>query len=291
MRFIIDTFAKVFDFIEAYWESNWNNRLIGNIIVFTFLISIILIHFNIIGLIPQPLSSIISLNYFEAIEVAFVLLLFFEIQSLVIVLPKSFGGSLVKQFEILSLILLRSAFKEFKYIKEPLDWYNISDNIYHMMSDALGAILIFGGILILIKLQKHRNFTENEKEMNRFISIKKVLSLSLIFIFIYLTFDSILWFLGHKETTNFFAKFYTVLIFSDIFIVLVSLRYSFSYIVLFRNSGLAFTTVMIRIALTSPVYIDTIIGVSAVFFAILLTYIYSSYSLESKQKKLEDKIS
>ena len=109
---------------------------------------------------------------------------------------------------------------------------------------------------LLIKLQKHRDFTSNENEVKRFIIIKKALSLILIFIF--LTFDSILWFFGHKETTNFFSKFYTVLIFSDIFIVLVSLRYSFSYAVLFRNSGFAFTTVIIRIALTAPVYINAI---------------------------------
>ncbi len=280
MRIIVTKLALLFDYIEKFWESKWNNKLIGNLIVLSFVVSLGLIQLNIWGLIPDFLQSIIPDNHFEAIEVAFVLLLFFEIQSLVLVLPKSFAGSLVKQFEILSLILLRQAFKEFKYIEEPLDWLNISDNIYHMMSDAIGALLIFGGILLLKKFQKHRDFTENKLEILRFINIKKALSLFLIFIFIYLTFDSVLWFFGHKETTDFFSEFYTVLIFSDIFIVLVSLRYSFSYTVLFRNSGFAFTTVMIRIALTSPVYIDAILGVMAIAFAILLTYIYSNYSLD-----------
>ena len=280
MKIIVTKLALFFDYIERFWESKWNNKLIGNTIILSFVISLSLIQLNIWGLIPDSLQSIIPDNHFEAIEVAFVLLLFFEIQSLVLVLPKSFAGSLVKQFEILSLILLRQAFKEFKYIEEPLDWLNISDNIFHMMSDAIGALLIFGGILLFKKLQKHRDFTENKLEILRFINIKKALSLFLIFIFIYLTFDSILWFFGHKETTDFFSEFYTVLIFSDIVIVLVSLRYRVSYIVLFRNSGFAFTTVMIRIALTSPVYIDAILGVMAIAFAILLSYIYSNYSLD-----------
>jgi hypothetical protein len=282
MRYLIQILASIFDRLESYWDSKWNHKFIGTVTVLTFVLSLGLIQLNIWGFLPSVVSGIVSTNHFEAIEVAFVLLLFFEIQSLVLVLPKSFSGSLLKQFEILSLILLRQAFKEFKYIEEPLIWNNISDGVYHMFSDALGALLIFGGILILKKLQKHRAFSENEDDRNRFIAIKKALSLSLILIFLYLTFDSILWFFGHRETTNFFGEFYTVLIFADIFLVLASLRYNSSYIILFRNSGFAFTTVMIRIALTSPVYIDTIVGVSSVLFAILLTYIYSSYSLEKQ---------
>jgi len=283
MKKIIDAFAAVFDKMEMVWVSERYTRWTGNLIVLSFLISLGLIHLKIYGYLPEFLHSIIPSNHFEAIEVAFVLLLFFEIQSLVLVLPKSFAGSLLKQFEILSLILLRQAFKEFKYLEEPLDWSGISDNIYHMMADAAGAILIFGGILILKNIQKHRAFTENKKDVNRFISIKKTLSIILSVIFIFLTFDSILWFFGHKETTNFFSEFYTVLIFSDIFIVLVSLRYSLSYIVLFRNSGFAFITVIIRIALSSPVYINAVLGVVSIVFAIVLTFIYSNYSMENKK--------
>ena len=279
MRKLVLKTSKIFDFIERQWEAQWNIRLIGNIIVFSFIIALGLIHLNTLGLLPQYLSPIISTNHFEAIEVAFVLLLFFEIQSLIFVLPKSFAGSLVKQFEILSLILLRSAFKEFKYIHEPLVWHNISDSIYHMMSDALGAVLIFGGILILKSLQKHRAFTVNEGDMRRFIALKKVLSLLLIGTFLFLAFDAALWFFGHKETNNFFGEFYTVLVFADIFIVLISLRYSLSYPILFRNSGFAFITVIIRISLTAPVYVNAIIGLSSILIAILLTFIFSNYSL------------
>jgi len=282
MNLIILKLSQLFDFIEEVWESPKNSRLIGTLIVLSFVLSMGFIFLKVHGLLPMAFLPMVSDNYFEALEVAFVLLLFFEVQSLVMVLPKSFAGSMVKQFEILSLILLRQAFKEFKYIEEPLDFYNISDNIYHMLSDAFGALIIFAGILLIKKLQKHRAYTENEHDKNRFIAIKKVLSLLLIFIFLYLAFESLLWFLGHKETTDFFGRFYTVLIFADVFIVLVSLRYSFSYIVLFRNSGLAFATVMIRIALTSPVFVDAILGVIAIIFAVILTYVYGRYELSDK---------
>jgi hypothetical protein len=277
MRYLVLKIADLFDFLEKIWESKTNYRFVGSAIVLSFVLSLALIHLNILGYLPSGLSAMVSTNHFEAIEVAFILLLFFEIQSLVFVLPRSFSGSMVKQFEILSLILLRSAFKEFKYIEEPLVWDGISENIFHMLSDAFGALIIFGGILVIKHFQKHRSYTDDSDEKHRFISMKKALSLFLIIVFIYLAFDSVLWFLGHKETHDFFGKFYTVLIFSDIFIVLVSLRYSFSYTVLFRNSGFAFATVMIRIALTSPVYVDAVLGVLSIIFAIVLTIIYSNY--------------
>ena len=121
MREIAKRLALVFDIIENFWESKRLNRWMGNIIVFSFVFSLTLIHFKVIGLLPQFIAPYISNNHFEAIEVAFVLLLFFEVQSLVLVLPRPFAGSLLKQFEILSLILLRQAFKEFKYIEEPIN--------------------------------------------------------------------------------------------------------------------------------------------------------------------------
>jgi len=42
-----------------------------------------------------------------------------------------------------------------------------------------------------------------------------------------------------RPSSDFSSVFYTVLVFSDVLLVLVSLRYSSGYPVLFRNSGFA----------------------------------------------------
>jgi hypothetical protein len=68
------------------------------------------------------------------------------------------------------------------------------------------------------------------------------------------------------ESVPFFNTFYTVLIFSDVLIVLISLRYSATYHVVFRNSGFAAATVMIRLALAGPRYLGTALGVAAALF-------------------------
>jgi len=58
---------------------------------------------------------------------------------------------------------------------------------------------------------------------------------------------------------------------ADILMVLVSLRYSASYLVLFRNSGLAVATVLLRIGLSAPPYANAALGLAAAVFALALT--------------------
>jgi len=74
---------------------------------------------------------------------------------------------------------------------------------------------------------------------------------------------------------SFFEVFYTVLIFADVLIVLISLRYSVAYPVVFRYFGFAVATVMIRLALTAPRVVDAGLGVVATLFAIALTWVYN----------------
>jgi hypothetical protein len=71
-----------------------------------------------------------------------------------------------------------------------------------------------------------------------------------------------------------FEEFYTMLVFSDILIVLISLRYSSNYIIAFRNSGFAVSTVLIRLALIAPVTMTAVLGVIAMLFnlGVLLAY-------------------
>ncbi|SDA88909.1 hypothetical protein SAMN03080617_03124 [Algoriphagus alkaliphilus] len=59
------------------------------------------------------LSQGMKINIFFSIELAFNVLLIFEAMSLIFLFPDSVADSVGKQFEIISLILLRDAFKEF----------------------------------------------------------------------------------------------------------------------------------------------------------------------------------
>lgn len=281
---IINKIVAFFDILDKIWHKTKTEKTLGSIIVITYLIDLLLIFFNRHGLFSKSISLYIHGNYFDAIGVAFNLLLFFEVISLIVTLPKSFSDSLVKQFEILSIILLRHAFDEIKNIESVINWDTIIQNIYHMGSNAMGALIIFGGILLIKKMQKHRDVTRNKRNKLRFIRIKKTIALSLILIFAYFFInDSILLF-SKEITFNFFKRFYSVLILADILMVLISLRYSQSYIVLFRNSGFALATVLLRIALSAPNYINIALGILSIIFTIAIIFIYSNYKIEALKK-------
>lgn len=55
-----------------------------------------------------------------------------------------------------------------------------------------------------------------------------------------------------KELFHFFQNFYTVLIFSDILLVLIAQCFQPGFRAVFRNSGYALATLLIRLALTAP---------------------------------------
>ena len=274
MKALINFFAARYDSIERYWDSELNHKVLGTSIVLSFLGALLVIQLQRWGFLPHFLGQYISHNYFIAIEVAFVVLLFFEVLSMVFVLPHSVAGALSKQFEILSLILLRNSFKEFGELPDITDLTSNIDIAYHMFADAFGALIIFVGIYFIRLTSKHYRITESDDDQYRFGQLKKVISVILLLIFMVLMLQDAWLFLNHETTFKFFQTFYTVLIFSDILIVLISLRYSYRYTVLFRNSGFALATVLLRVALSAPVYINVIIGLVAVVFVLILNIFY-----------------
>ncbi len=272
---LLQSIDRAYNRLETWWESETMHAWVGYLLVFAFLGALLLIELSRRQLLPGSLAAHIPVNHFHAVGFVFNLLLIIEVISLVFSLVHSVSESVGKQFEILSLILLRSTFKEFVYFSEPIRWSNLSEPIYHILADAVAALIIFIILGFYYKLQKHQPVICDEQEKNRFIISKKALALILLSVFmvigvVYLAdlFD------GHT-TFDFFAVFYTILIFSDILIVLISLRYNYNYFTLFRNSGFALTTVVIRLALTAPPYINVIFGISAALFGIGLTLAYN----------------
>jgi hypothetical protein len=88
--------------------------------------------------------------------------------------------------------------------------------------------------------------------------------------------DALLRHEGAAAYDSFFETLYTVLVFADLTIVFLSLRHSFSYESVFRSSGYAVVTVLIRIALTAPPYLNAGLGVGATLLGIALAAAYPS---------------
>ena len=71
-----------------------------------------------------------------------------------------------------------------------------------------------------------------------------------------------------------FKSFYVTLIFADVLVVLLALRYSVSHAVVFRNAGFAATALLIRIALSAPPFLNAAIGLVSVGLLIALASAY-----------------
>jgi hypothetical protein len=269
--------AQIFDRVNLYWKSKKNHQIVGSTLVIAFLLTTLFSLLYYFDLLPERFSSWVDTNKYFAIEVAFTLLLLEEIISLVFALAKSVSTSLLKQFEIFSLILLRSAFKQFGSLENPFHWENSLQTIGAMLSDSFGALIIFAIILTISKIQKHTPITSDPVDQTRFILFKKNTAIILFFLFLGSGIYDISLYLTHGQVFNFFTNFYTILIFSDILLVLISLRYNYSFLVVFRNSAFAVGTLIIRMALSSPPYYNAILGIVGGLFALGTVFLYNKY--------------
>jgi len=294
MERLLRSIAAVFDTLEARWESKWTRRRASSVLAFGFFAALIAIEINRQGWMPAPLDAQVPTNHFYAIDVAFTLFLIVEVIGLVFGLASSVAKTAGKQLEIFSLIMLRQSFKELaRFNEEPISW-SLSEpasveTVQFILADATSALLIFVGVGVFYSLQRHQRITATEGELSRFIAAKKGLSLTLLIIFAAMGGYGLYTVVAPGPVFAFFNAFYTVLIFSDVLVVLIALRYSATFHVIFRNSGFAAATVMIRVALAGPRYFDGLIGVGAALYAIGLTAAYNYVApLMDREEGAED---
>lgn len=297
MNRVLDPAVRIYNYLDERWEGTTSRRTTGNLLIFSFFLSLIVIEASRLGLLPGSLGARIPTNHFYAIDVAFTLFLVAEVVGLVFGLATSVADALGKQFEIFSLILLRQAFKELVHFSEPIQWtldpasglMGIPEAVQFVVIDAVGALAVFAVIALYYRMQQHLPITDTEAEQARFVASKKLLAVVLLIILAGLGVVTVIDFVVFGEAIAFFDTFYTILIFSDVLIVLISLRYSVTYHVVFRNSGFAAATVMIRLALAGPRIVDAIIGVIAALFAVGMTYAYNSIAPAVEQSRKRNK--
>lgn len=130
-------------------------------------------------------------------------------------------------------------------------------------------------LVVYYRILEKSKLTENKADHEQFKAFKKLTALFLLAIFVFIGWRDVwqLFFEGVYHSS--FNIFYTVLIFCDIFIVLVAMRYTFDYAKIFRYSAFVLTTVFIRISLTAPPFVNAILGITAVLFVLILTIAFN----------------
>ncbi len=286
MNYFFEKITYIFDPLHHLWEHEKIHRKISILLVLFFIFGLIAIELKRHGLAPDLLLRFIPDNHFFAIQAAFTVVLILEIIALVFTLPCSFSRSVGKQFEILSLILLRNAFKELAHFPEPVTFSGNQMAVLHILSNGFGALFIFG----LLGYYYHIQSKASEEGMKpsdlfSFVTAKKGIALLLLITFVFMGLNSARLTLLGIEHVDFLHGFYTLLILTDILVVLIAQCFHPSFFTVFRNSGFALSTLLIRLALAAPPFFDVLLGISGALFAIILTKVSGMFILMAPPKK------
>jgi hypothetical protein len=268
----------IFDPLHHFWEKDTTQRAVGGALIVVFVLALATIELKRQGLLTGPLAELTPTSHYMAINLAFTLVLILEVISLIFTLPCSISKSVGKQFEILALILLRSAFKGLAEFPEPLTIVGYEQELLVILADGGGAVLIFAllGVYRMLRLRMQETGMAGPT-LFRFVAAKKLVALVILGIFLGMGAKNCLLLASGQVPHAFFENFYTVLIFSDIMLVLIAQRFLPEFRAVFRNSGFALATLLIRIALTAPPYNNVLIGISSAVFACVLTLVYNTF--------------
>lgn len=263
--------TDIYDWVHTVWEHPRTQRGLALGIFFVYLAGLIGIEINREGWLPPELARITPTNHFQAIHLAFTLILILEVMSLILTISSSLSRSLGKQFEIMALILLRNAFKELTYLPEPVSLEN-AEPIFRIALDGSTALGIFICLGFYHRLRVHQNYLTDEGDQNRYVMSKKLLALGLLCLFIGIAIrDSIIFGVTGQEMP-FFETIYTILIFADIALVLISQRFMPTFHAVFRNSGFVMGTLLMRLSLSAPSPWDAVSSLFAALFVLALTW-------------------
>ena len=227
-------------------------------------------------------ESSLLIDPISAIYTPFSIILIYEIYLLVVNLPRSFTTSVSKQFEIISLILIRRIFADIPKINLEANWLNTQENI-QLIYDVLGVLIIFFLIFLFNKARSRLPKKPINPNIQSFVASKKVVSLILLPILIITSFISIyqwiygLFYLKITSDINsiFYNEFFTILILADVLILLLSFQYTERYSQLIRNTGFVICTILIRLSFGVSGSTNVLLIISSVAFGLVILNIYN----------------
>jgi hypothetical protein len=289
------TFAVLYDRLYSEQNQARLERLITNVSVFGFLLHLLLIFLSRALAHPPALIAAAGQAYLSAIYTPFSVILFYEVLMLIAALPQSTTQSIAKQYEIVSLIFIRRFFKDIAEIDDISKLAQLTPDVLQVFFDVLAGLFMF--LLVTVFLHAARNRAapdtkrEHSPELKRFISRKKMIAVALTFLLVSLAAFS-LWEFGHDisqvlyhdaktpldPNTFFYTDVFSVMIFTDVLIVILSLSVSDRYELVFRNGAFVISTILIRLSLTVARTIAAELAVAGMIFGIVTLLIYNYHT-------------
>jgi len=247
-----------------------------------------------------PLAEL-DRNFLHAVYTPFSFILFYEVLLLVFALPRSHTSSIGKQYEIVSLIVIRRVFKDIGEFRDPVTWLNQTDEALMVLMDMGAAVLMFMLVTGFRRISLTVVHTPPHNQLEKFVAIKKSIAVLLCIVLLILAaFNLAQWLEGVAGFTGvlagqgkdldffFFPAFFEFMIFTDVFLLIVSIPFYERYEYVIRNAGFVISTVLLRFSLSSPKPYDLAISIIAMFYGLCILGVFSYFTRVEKLVDHED---
>ncbi len=269
------------------------------IALISFFIHLVLIFLTRYELIHFLSKSDLIKNPISAIYTPFSFIIIYEVYLLIYYLPKSFTNYITKQYEIITLIVIRKLFKDLAIIELSTEWFDIKGDL-QFTYDILSSIVLF---YLIFQFQKQGSRIETNKaklnpKVTQFINRKKIIAVVLVPLFFIMAAMTLFnWVTEISWTANelpsferinnlFFDEFFTVLILVDVILLLISFFYTDQFHKIIRNSGFVVSTILIRLSFGATGLVSTILIVAAVLFGLTIILIHNQYEKNIRIDKI-----
>ncbi len=271
-----------------------SEKVILTVAIAGFLVHLLLIYLVEFKLLLFDTTPELLTSPIVAVYTPFSFILVYEVYLLVYYLPRSITTYIRKQYEIISLIIIRRLFKDLASLKLTSDWFEIQYDL-QFTYDIVASMLLFF-LVYVFHLESQKRFG-NEKEdermsegINRFINFKKGLAVLLVpllaGIAAYTFFNWAISSLNpgtqpdvsFKNINNiFFDEFFTILIIIDVVLLLLSFFYTDKFHKVIRNSGFIISTILIRISFSVEGLINTLLIIAAIAFGVIILIVHNKF--------------
>jgi hypothetical protein len=233
-------------------------------------------------------------NPIAAIYTPFSFILIYEVYLLIYYLPQSTTTYIGKQYEIMTLIVIRRIFKDLSRLQLTPDWFKVTSDLL-LTYDLIATIILFLLILLFYRLNR-KSTVESEpnnelsSEIAQFIKMKTIIAKCLVPIFVLLAFFSLGEWTYHSFFSSkhpmtsiqdvnkiFFDTCFTILILTDVLLLLISFLHTDKFNRVIRNSGFIISTILIKLSFGIEGLLNIILIVVAVLFGVIILAIHNQF--------------
>jgi hypothetical protein len=240
---------------------------------------------------PPLLIADVGQNYLTAISTPFNFILFYEVLTLIAALPASTTRSIANQFEIVSLIFIRDVFRDIAKTGDLVTGHRLTRDTLPLFMDMWAGFVMYLLVAVFQHVAQKRTGMSvtslPSRSLSRFIGQKKAVAAGLAALLVGMAAYNLgLLALaigrnlatGHGEiesATNFYNDLFTVMIFTDVLILILSLVVSGQYENVFRNAAFVVSIILIRFSLTEGYPNGAPLAVMAMIFGIFTLLVFN----------------